>query len=228
MKRLIFLGAPGAGKGTQAKRFSDRFSIPQVSTGDILRQAVKEESPLGQKARSFMEIGKLVPDEIVIGIIEEFLKSDECREGFVLDGFPRTLKQAEALDKVLDKNNISIDLVIDFKVPEDELIKRLSGRRVCRVCSANYNVFFNPTLKKDICDKCGGELFQRTDDQEDTIRNRLKVYHQQTEPLIKFYNDRDKLKSINGTGNMDTIFESLIGVVKGNRTNDNPEIPTGD
>ena len=210
MKRLIFLGAPGAGKGTQAQRLSETYSIPQISTGDILRQAVKDNTPLGEKAYTYMEQGKLVPDDIVIGIIDERLKADDCRNGFILDGFPRTVPQAEALDQVLDQNGMLIDQAIYFEVPEDDLVKRLSGRRVCRSCGANYNIYFNPPVEDNVCEKCGGELFQRTDDQEDTIRNRLKVYREQTEPLIGFYKGQNRLIRMDGSGAMETIFDNLI------------------
>jgi len=210
MKRLIFLGAPGAGKGTQAQRLSETYSIPQISTGDILRQAVKDKTPLGEKAYSYMEQGKLVPDDIVIGIINERLKAEDCEKGFILDGFPRTVPQAEALDQVLDQDRMAIDKVIFFEVPEDHLVKRLSGRRMCRSCGANYNVYFNPSSQDGVCEKCGGELYQRVDDQEDTIRNRLKVYREQTEPLIGFYKSQNRLARLDGSGSMDIIFDNLI------------------
>lgn len=227
-KRLIFLGAPGAGKGTQAVRLSEKYMIPQISTGDILRQAVKEGSPLGLEAQSYMKKGKLVPDEVVIGIIEGRLNENDCRKGFILDGFPRTVPQAEALDQVLAKIKMDIDAAVDFKVPEEELVKRLCGRRVCRSCGANYNIWFSPPGQDGVCQKCGGDLYQRSDDCEDTIRNRLKVYHQQTEPLIGFYNKRGRLTIVDGMGNTDEIFERLIQALEGNKTDDNPEIPSGD
>lgn len=215
MKRLIFLGAPGAGKGTQAVRLSKTYAIPQISTGDILRQAIKEKRPLGQKALSFMEQGKLVPDEVVIGIIQERLKEVDCQNGFILDGFPRTVPQAEALDDVLLHMCMAIDNVLDFEVPEEDLVKRLSGRRVCKSCGANYNVYFNPPDQENICGNCGGELYQRVDDQEDTIRNRLKVYHQQTEPLIDFYKNKGLLSEVDGTGPMAEIYNRMTRAIEG-------------
>ncbi len=228
MKRLIFLGAPGAGKGTQAQRLSEMYTIPQISTGDILRQAVKDKSPLGQKAFSYMEKGKLVPDDIVIAIIEERLKEGDCQRGFILDGFPRTVPQADALDQVLGQIKMDIDNVIYFKVPEEDLVKRLSGRRVCRSCGANYNIFFNPPDQEKICPKCGGELYQRIDDQEETIRNRLRIYQEQTEPLIGFYKNKNRLISIDGSGPMDTIFDSLLQALKGKGKDDHTKIAAGD
>lgn len=215
MKKMIFLGAPGAGKGTQATRLSSEYTIPQISTGDILREAVKENTPLGQKAKAYMEAGKLVPDGVVIGITQERLNAGDCREGFILDGFPRTLAQAEALESVLANDKMDIDKVINFIVPEDILIKRLSGRRVCKSCAANYNIFFNPPVKEGICDKCGGELYQRSDDHEETIKNRLLVYHQQTKPLIEFYSKRGKLENIKGTDSIEVIYNRLIHAIEG-------------
>jgi adenylate kinase len=228
MKRLIFLGAPGAGKGTQAERLSEIYTIPQISTGDILRQAVKDKSPLGQKAYSYMEKGKLVPDDVVIAIIEERLKGQDCQEGFILDGFPRTVPQAEALDHVLDQTKLAIDHVVYFEVPEENLVKRLSGRRVCRSCSANYNIYFNPPAKDGVCQKCGGELYQRIDDQEETIRKRLRVYQEQTKPLIGFYREKNRLICIDGSGAMDLIFNSLLQALKENVKDDHPKVASGD
>lgn len=227
-KRLIFLGAPGAGKGTQAQRLSEIYAIPQISTGDILRQAVKDKTPLGQRAASFMDAGKLVPDEVVIGIIEERLKQEDCKNGFILDGFPRTVPQAEALDRVLDPMDMAIDAAVCFEVPEELLVKRLSGRRVCRSCGANYNVYFNPPAKDGVCQKCGGDLYQRSDDQEETIKNRLKVYRDQTEPLIGFYRRKNRLVKIDGSGSMDAIFGDLVGTLEGKGKDDHPQIPSGD
>jgi adenylate kinase len=228
MKRLIFLGAPGAGKGTQALRLSETFTIPQISTGDILRQAVKDKTPLGQKAFSFMERGKLVPDDIVIAIIEERLKEGDCQRGFILDGFPRTVPQAEALDQVLGQAKMTIDNVIYFEVPEEDLVKRLSGRRVCRSCGANYNIYFNPPAQDRVCQKCGGELYQRIDDQEETIRNRLSIYQEQTEPLIGFYKNKNSLISIDGSGPMDLIFDSLLQALEGKGKDDHTKVAAGD
>jgi len=227
-KRLVFLGAPGAGKGTQAQRLSETFGIPQISTGDILRQAVKDKTTLGNKAASYMDAGKLVPDEVVIGIIEDRLKQDDCKNGFILDGFPRTVPQAEALDQALGRMDMAIDGVICFEVPEEYLVKRLSGRRVCRSCRANYNVYFNPPEHDGVCQKCGGDLHQRSDDQEATIRNRLKVYRDQTEPLIGFYRRTNCLVKIDGSGSMDAIFDHLVRMLEGKGKDGHPKIPSGD
>jgi adenylate kinase len=228
MKRFIFLGAPGAGKGTQADKLSAKYKIPQISTGDILRQAVKEKTPLGQKAFLYMQTGKLVPDDLVIAIIKERLKAKDCQKGFILDGFPRTVFQAETLDQVLAQADMTVDHVVYFEVPEDHLIKRLSGRRVCRSCGTNYNIYFNPSPQNSICQKCGGELYQREDDQVETIKNRLKVYQQQTEPVIGFYRNKNRLISINGLGDMDMIFNTLMTVLEGKGKHDHPKIPSGD
>jgi len=228
MKRLIFLGAPGAGKGTQAQRLSERYDIPQISTGDILRQAKKDETPLGLKAKQYMDAGELVPDDIIIGVMDERLKAKDCQNGFILDGFPRSLPQAEALDQVLEKGEMAIDHVIYFEVPEENLVKRLSGRRVCRSCGANYNIYFNPPDQDGICPKCGSALYQRDDDQEATIRNRLKVYQKQTAPLIGFYQRKRRLININGANAMDTIFADLIRTLDGKGENDHPKISSGD
>ncbi|MGA1796042.1 MAG: adenylate kinase [bacterium] len=227
-KRLVFLGAPGAGKGTQAQRLSEVYGPPQISTGDILRQAVKEKTTLGNKAASFMDAGKLVPDEVVIGIIEERVKQDDCTNGFILDGFPRTIHQAEALDRTLNRMDMAIDAAVCFDVPEDLLVKRLSGRRVCRSCGANHNIYFNPPAKDGVCQKCGGDLYQRNDDQEETIKNRLKVYRDQTEPLIGFYRQKNRLVTIDGSGSMDVIFDHLIRTLEGKGKDDRPQIPSGD
>ncbi len=212
---LIFLGPPGAGKGTQAKMVSSKYQIPHISTGDILREAVKEGSPLGVKAKSYMDKGELVPDEVVIGIIEERLKAPDCKNGFILDGFPRTIPQAEALDEVLANLGIGIDHVINIEVFEDELVRRLSGRRVCKNCGANFHIIFDPPKKEGVCDKCGGELYQRDDDKEETVRNRLKVYSNQTAPLIDFYRKKGLLRSIEGVGGIDLIFNKIEEVLKG-------------
>ena len=182
--RLILLGPPGAGKGTQAKRLASGLGAPQISTGDILRQAVSDGTELGRKAKSFMDRGALVPDEVVIGIIEERLRRHDCARGYILDGFPRTLPQAEALLRTLTSIQASLDRVLSIEVPEEELVKRLAGRRVCRACGYMYHVKTNPARQAGVCDKCGGSLYQRDDDKEETIRHRLRVYREQTEPLI--------------------------------------------
>jgi len=207
---LILLGPPGAGKGTQAQMIVERYHIPQISTGDILRAAVKGKSPLGAKAKEFMDRGKLVPDELVIGIIEERLTASDCRPGFILDGFPRTIAQAEALQSILAKMGKSIDHVINIEVDDEELVRRLTGRRTCKNCGAMFHLIFYPAKKEGMCDRCGGLLYQREDDKEGTIRTRLKEYQQQTAPLIQYYQEKKKLRSIPGVGEQNQISERIV------------------
>ncbi len=207
--RLILLGPPGAGKGTQAKLFAGRFGAPQISTGDILRQAVADGTDLGRKARSFMDQGALVPDEVVIGIIEERLRKPDCARGYILDGFPRTLRQAEALSQTLRAIQAPLDRVVSVEVPEDDLVRRLSGRRVCRGCGQMYHVEANPSRQAGVCDKCGDSLYQRDDDTEETIRHRLRVYREQTEPLIAYYDQKGLLARIEGCGSIEEISQRI-------------------
>ncbi|MBI3995415.1 MAG: adenylate kinase [Nitrospirae bacterium] len=211
--RLVFLGPPGVGKGTQAQRLSAERLIPKISTGDILREAVQKKTPLGVEARSFMDGGKLVPDEVVIGIIRERLKDPDCRGGFVLDGFPRTVPQAQTLGSMLGRTQSGIDRVLNFELSNDELVRRLSGRRSCPDCQAVYHVEFNPPKKPDQCDRCGGKLIQRSDDQPETIRKRLEVYQSQTLPLIRFYGDQGILTSIDGSGSPETVYRRVMTAV---------------
>ena len=206
---LILLGPPGAGKGTQAQRIMERYHIPQISTGDILRAAVKDGTPLGMKAKGFMDRGQLVPDEIVIGTIEERLKAKDCDPGFILDGFPRTIPQAEALQSILTKIGKRIDHVINIEVQSEELVRRLTGRRTCKNCGAMFHLLFQPPKKQGICDRCGGLLYQRADDNEETIRTRLKEYENQTAPLIQYYRGKKNLRSIQGMGGPDQIFDQI-------------------
>lgn len=205
---VIFLGPPGAGKGTQAQRICTALNIPQISTGDILRRAMKEETPTGLKAKQYVEAGKLVPDEVIIDIVRERLAMDDCQNGYILDGFPRTVPQAEALDTIA-----KIDVVVDLDVADEELIARLSGRRVCLACGATYHVSHLGGETK--CAKCGEELIQRKDDSAETVLARLNVYHEQTAPLVDYYQKKGNLKVIDGAQDMDTIFESILAVVKG-------------
>jgi adenylate kinase len=207
---LILLGPPGAGKGTQAQRMVDRYHIPQISTGNILRAAVKESTPLGMKAKGFMDQGQLVPDEIVIGIIEERMKAKDCNLGFILDGFPRTIPQAGALQPILTKIGKKIDHVINIEVDPGELVRRLTGRRTCKNCGAMFHLLFQLPKKEGICDRCGGTLYQRADDKEETIRTRLKEYEKQTAPLIQYYQGKKTLRSIQGVGGPDQIFDQII------------------
>lgn len=207
--KLVLLGPPGAGKGTQSVVLSKRYNIPQISTGDILRESIKSGLALGSKAKGYMEKGELVPDDVVIGIVADRLKKPDTRKGFILDGFPRTLKQAEALDKALEDINSGIDMVLYFATSPAVAIERLSGRRVCKSCGFNYHVKNIPPRKEGVCDKCGGELFQRPDDKEDTVRNRLKIYEDRTKPLIDYYVKQGTLKRVSGDMGVDELFKVL-------------------
>lgn len=211
--RLILLGPPGAGKGTQAKRLVEKYGIPQISTGDMLRAALKAGTQLGKEAKTYMDAGKLVPDSVVIGLIEERIKEADCVNGFMLDGFPRTVAQADALKGVMEKAGIKLDHVVSIEVANEELVERLTGRRTCRACGAGFHVKFDPSKAEGVCDKCEGELYQRDDDKEETIRNRLKVYTDQTEPLIAYYKAAGLLRPIDGTGSIDEIFARVTGVL---------------
>lgn len=203
---LILLGAPGAGKGTQAEVVCDHLHIPAISTGNILREAVKNGSELGLKAKSFMDSGALVPDEVVINILKERISQDDCQNGFILDGFPRTVPQAEALDAM----GVQIDKVIDIEVADEEIMKRMSGRRVCQDCGASYHILFKPSKADGVCDKCSGATVQRADDKEETVKDRLQVYHDQTEPLKDFYGKVGKLSIVEGQEEVkDTIALTL-------------------
>jgi adenylate kinase len=213
--RLVLLGAPGAGKGTQAKMLIEKYKIPQISTGDILRKAVADSTPLGKEAKVIMDKGELVPDKIVLGLVEERVKQDDCKKGFILDGFPRNTAQAEALDKMLNAMGLPIDSALSVDVPKDDLMKRLTGRRTCKNCQQMYNVYYSPPKKDALCDKCGGELFQRGDDKEDTIKKRLEVYDAQTAPLIDYYNKKGILKSVMGVGNINEIFNKVCALLEG-------------
>lgn len=204
--KIIFLGAPGAGKGTQAEVVAEKFGIPTVSTGNIIREALKNGTEMGLKAKSFIEAGQLVPDEVVIGIIKERLAKDDCKNGFILDGFPRTIPQAEALDAM----GISIDKVVDIEVPDENIMERMTGRRVCGKCGASYHLMFKKPLKDGICDSCGGELVQRKDDAPETVSDRLHVYHEQTEPLKDFYEKAGKLSVVEGLGAVSEITERVL------------------
>lgn len=207
--RLVLLGAPGAGKGTQAKILVEKYAIPQISTGDLLRAAVAAGTSLGKEAKSYMDKGELVPDSVVLGMVEERLKQDDCKKGYILDGFPRNTAQAETLDKMLASLNMALTSALSVDVPFDDLMKRLTGRRTCKACGQMYNIYFNAPKKEGVCDKCGGELFQRDDDKEETIKKRLEVYNAQTAPLMDYYGNKGILKSVAGTGSIDDIFNKV-------------------
>jgi len=206
-KRLmVMLGPPGAGKGTQAVRVAGRYAIPHISTGDIFRAAIKEGTEVGLKAKKYLDAGELVPDSVVTEIVAERIKKDDCSDGFLLDGFPRTLPQAEALDEILSDGGCPLTAVIDLAVDREALVKRLTARRTCSECGENYNLISKPTEKEGVCDKCGGKLYQRDDDKRETIENRLAVYDKQTAPLIQHYESGGRLVSVSGTGSMDEVF----------------------
>jgi len=214
--RLILLGAPGVGKGTQAQRLAAEEGIPQISTGEILRDAIKRGTPLGSQAKSYMEAGKLVPDEVVIGIIRDRLSHSDGADGFILDGFPRTVAQAQALDRMLQDSGVGgIDYVVNFEAPNHEIISRLSGRRTCPDCQAVYHVEHAPPGQEGRCDKCGGPLVQRPDDKPETIAERLKVYDQQTSPLVDYYRERGLLRQLDATAPIDMVYRNLRSLLQG-------------
>jgi len=213
-RALIFLGAPGAGKGTQAREVAKEFSIPQISTGDILRDAVKKGTALGLAAKVKMEAGQLVPDEVVCGIVEERISEPDCSPGFILDGFPRTLPQAEFVDRMLVTKGRGSPQVINIQVDQDVLMKRLTGRRTCAVCGEIYNVYFGPSKQEGVCDKDGGKLLQRADDSEDTIRQRLVAYENQTRPLIDYYRQKNLLHDVDGNRDPEPIAQELCQFLK--------------
>lgn len=207
--KLILLGAPGAGKGTQAEKICEKFSIPQISTGNIIRAAMKQETEAGKKAQTFVNAGQLVPDAVVIEMVNERLKQDDCKNGFILDGFPRTVAQAEALEEM----GVQIDAVVDIQVPDAVITDRLSGRKACLACGATYHMEFQPPKVDGICDRCGADLVVRKDDQPETIQERLKVYHDQTQPLVDFYRTRGVLKEVDGTKPVEEVTESTLAVL---------------
>lgn len=207
--RIVFLGPPGAGKGTQAVEIVEKLGVPHVATGDMLRASIKNETPLGMEAKKYMDQGLLVPDEVTIHITGERISQPDCANGFLLDGFPRTLAQAEALDKLLADMGIKLDAVINLQVPQDVLIPRLTGRRVCRSCGASFHMVFNPPTTDGVCDRCEGELYQRSDDNEDTAVNRLSVYNTQTAPLIAYYEEQGVLKNIDGEQEIHQVLVSI-------------------
>ena len=213
---LIFLGLPGAGKGTQAKKLEEDLSIPHIATGDIFRKAIKEKTLLGEKAKSYIDAGELVPDEVTIGIVRERLNEEDCKNGFILDGFPRTINQAESLDDILDDLSREVDMVIYLKAKISKLVERLSGRRVCPNCGATYHIHNNPPQKEGICDKCGTELIQRSDDKEETVRRRIEINEEKIKKLIDYYNNKGLLYEVKSTGGIDKVHSRLLSLVKEN------------
>ncbi|MBO8143227.1 MAG: adenylate kinase [Thermodesulfobacterium sp.] len=211
---IIFLGPPGAGKGTQAKILVEKYGIPQISTGDMLREHVAKGTELGMKAKEYMEKGQLVPDEIILSMVKERLSQDDAQKGFILDGFPRTVAQAEALDKLLEEMGKKIEYVLALIVPDEELVTRLTGRRTCKNCGMMYHIKFKPPKVEGKCDACGGELYQRADDNEETVRNRLKVYHEQTAPLIEYYKKKGVLFEVDGNKSIEEITQQLINILE--------------
>lgn len=211
--KIIMLGAPGAGKGTQAKQIAGKYNIPHISTGDIFRANIKNNTELGQKAKTYMDQGLLVPDELTCDLVVDRIQQEDCVNGFVLDGFPRTIPQAEALENALAKLNESMDFAIDVDVPDENIVNRMSGRRACLKCGATYHIVSIPPKKEGVCDNCGSELVIRDDDKPETVQKRLNVYHEQTQPLIDFYSKKGILKSVDGTQPMDKVFEDIVHIL---------------
>ena len=211
--KIIMLGAPGAGKGTQAKKIADRYQIPHISTGDIFRANIKEGTELGKKAKSYMDQGLLVPDELTLELIMDRFQNPDCANGYVLDGFPRTIPQAEALTAALEKNGDSIDYAINVEVPDENIITRMSGRRACLACGATYHVVYAPTKEEGVCDRCGEKLVLRDDDKPETVKKRLDVYHSQTQPLIDYYTKQGKPAEVDGTQSVDAVFDAIVKIL---------------
>lgn len=211
--KIIMLGAPGTGKGTQAKKIAAKYNIPHISTGDIFRANIKNGTELGKKAKTYMDQGLLVPDDLVVDLVVDRVGQDDCERGYVLDGFPRTIPQAEALTKALADMGQKVDYAIDVDVPDENIVRRMSGRRACVGCGATYHVVYAPTKKEGICDTCGGELILRDDDKPETVQKRLNVYHEQTQPLIDYYTEAGILKTVDGTVDIDDVFQSIVDIL---------------
>ena len=211
--KIIMLGAPGAGKGTQAKMIADKYGVPHISTGDIFRANIKNGTELGMEAKQYMDQGLLVPDELTVRILLDRVAQDDCKNGYVLDGFPRTIPQAEVLDSELTKLGDHIDYAINVDVPDENIVKRMSGRRACLTCGATYHIEHVPPKKEGICDVCGSELVLRDDDKPETVKNRLNVYHEQTQPLIDFYTEKGVLKTVDGTVPMEEVFAAITAIL---------------
>lgn len=211
--KIIMLGAPGAGKGTQADKICAKYNIPHISTGDIFRANIKNNTELGRKAKEYMDKGLLVPDELVVDLVVDRVKADDCSNGYVLDGFPRTIPQAEALDEALSSMGEKVDFAINVEVPDENIINRMSGRRACVTCGATYHIVYAPTKAEGICDKCGSELILRDDDKPETVKKRLDVYHDQTQPLIDYYTAKGVLKEVDGTQDMEKVFSDIVNIL---------------
>lgn len=214
--KIVLLGPPGAGKGTQAKSISNKYSIPHISTGDIFRKNISENTPLGIEAKSYIDNGQLVPDEVTINMVKDRLQEEDCKEGYLLDGFPRTVSQAEALKSFLNERNEALDASVLIEVPRDFILERMTGRRVCPSCGASYHIKFNPTLDGK-CELCGSDVIQRKDDTEETVKERLDVYEKQTQPLIDFYKNEDLLLTVDGTQTINKVFENICKVLEANK-----------
>ena len=211
--KIIMLGAPGAGKGTQAKQIADKYGVPHISTGDIFRANIKNGTELGKKAKEYMDQGLLVPDELTCDLVMDRIQQDDCKNGFILDGFPRTIPQAEALDAALAANGEKIDYAVNVEVPDENIVNRMSGRRACVGCGATYHIVYNPTKVEGKCDTCGADLILRDDDKPETVLNRLKVYHEQTQPLIDFYTKKGVIAEVDGTKDMKDVFDAIVAIL---------------
>lgn len=211
--KIIVLGAPGAGKGTQAKKIAEKYQIPHISTGDIFRSNIKEGTELGMKAKAYMDQGGLVPDELTIGMLMDRIQKDDCKNGYVLDGFPRTIPQAESLTNALNERNQKIDYAVNVDVPDENIVNRMSGRRACLSCGATYHIVYKPSKVEGICDVCGDKLVLRDDDKPETVKKRLSVYHDQTQPLIDYYKEAGVLANVDGTQDMEKVFSDIVAVL---------------
>ncbi|MBU5471173.1 MAG: adenylate kinase [Lachnospiraceae bacterium] len=211
--KIVMLGAPGAGKGTQAKMIADKYQIPHISTGDIFRANISNGTELGKKAKTYMDQGLLVPDELVVDLVVDRVQQDDCKKGYILDGFPRTIPQAEALTEALKKLGEKVDFAINVEVPDENIVKRMSGRRACVSCGSTYHIVYNPTKVEGVCDKCGNELILREDDKPETVKKRLDVYHEQTQPLIEYYTNEGVLVEVDGTKDMKDVFSAIVDIL---------------
>ena len=211
--KIIMLGAPGAGKGTQAKKIAEKYHIPHISTGDIFRANIKNGTELGKKAKTYMDQGLLVPDELTVDLVIDRVGQDDCKDGYILDGFPRTIPQAECLDAALEKRGEKVDFAIDVEVPDENIVNRMSGRRACLKCGATYHIEYAAPKTENVCDTCGEALVLRDDDKPETVSKRLKVYHEQTQPLIDYYTEQGVLKTVDGTRSLDEVFQAIVEIL---------------